>query len=531
MRKHFFGKYPELLALVADMSDDEVWKLNRGGHDPFKVYARTPRRSKHKGQPTVILAKTVKGYGMGEAGEGQMIAHQAKKMTRTPSRPSATASTSRCPTTRSRSCRSSSRPRQPGRRIPEGAARSAGRLPAGAAAASPRRSRCRRSSVRAAAQASERARDLDHDGVRADAEHAHPRQERSASTSCRSCPTSRAPSAWRACSGQLGIYSHVGQLYTPQDADQLMYYREDKNGQVLQEGINEAGAMSLVDRRGHVVQHAQRPMIPFYIYYSMFGFQRVGDLAGAAGDMRCARLPARRHGRPHHAERRGPAARGRPQPRARRDDPELRVLRPDVRLRGRRDHPGRPAPDGTQEQEDVYYYITLMNENYAHPAMPEGAEQGILAACTSSREVRGPAKGARAVQLMGSGTILREVIAAAELLEDDFGVAADVWSVTSFNELRRDGIERERWNLLHPEPPRKSYVERASRDHPGRSSRRPTTCELSPTRSARSCRRPLRRARHRRLRPQRHARSCAVLRGGPPCRRRRAEGARGRRRG
>ena len=257
---------------------------------------------------------------------------------------------------------------------------------------------------------------------------------------------------------QLGIFSQVGQLYKPQDADQLMYYREDKSGQMLQEGINEAGAMSSWIAAATAYSTSNVPMIPFYIYYSMFGLQRVGDLAWAAGDMRAAAScsaappdapPLNGEGLQHedgHSHLLAATI-----PNCVSYDPtfayELAVIIQDGLRRMFKD------------QEDVYYYITLMNENYPHPAMPKGAEEGIRRGMYLFREGRGKKKAPR-VQLLGCGTILREVIAAAELLENDFGVAADVWSCPSFNELRRDGLAAERWNLLHPsQTPRKSYVE------------------------------------------------------------------------
>ncbi|MBI4938389.1 MAG: pyruvate dehydrogenase (acetyl-transferring), homodimeric type, partial [Nitrosomonadales bacterium] len=262
---------------------------------------------------------------------------------------------------------------------------------------------------------------------------------------------------------QLGIFSQVGQLYTPQDADQLMFYKEDKHGQILQEGINEAGAMA--DWMAAATSYANHgvAMIPFYIYYSMFGFQRVGDLAWAAGDMRArgfliggtaGRTTLNGEGLQHqdgHSHIQASLI-----PNCVSYDPafayELAVIVQDGMRRM------------YKEQEDVFYYITVMNENYAHPAMPGGAETGIVKGMYLLRENK-----AARVQLLGSGTILREVIAASELLEKDFGVAADVWSVTSFNELRRDGLDCERWNMLHPEASRRvSYVEQclAGRDGP-----------------------------------------------------------------
>jgi pyruvate dehydrogenase E1 component len=264
---------------------------------------------------------------------------------------------------------------------------------------------------------------------------------------------------------QLGIYSAVGQLYKPQDADQLMYYREDKAGQVLQEGINEAGAMSSWIAAATSYSTNNVPMIPFYIYYSMFGLQRVGDLAWAAGDMRArgfllggtaGRTTLNGEGLQH-------------------EDGHSHVLASTI--------PNCVAYDPTfayevivivrdglrrmyQEQEDVYYYITLMNENYAHPAMPAGAEEGLVRGLYLLM-AGGKGKGPR-VQLLGSGTILREVIAAADLLREDWKVTADLWSATSFNELRRDGMSAERWNLLHPtEPRRKTFVEATLEKHVG----------------------------------------------------------------
>ena len=259
---------------------------------------------------------------------------------------------------------------------------------------------------------------------------------------------------------QYGIFSQVGQLYKPQDADQLMYYREDRYGQMLQEGINEAGAMSSWIAAATSYSTSNVPMVPFYIYYSMFGLQRVGDLAWAPGDMRArgfllggtaGRTTLNGEGLQHEDGHSHLLAATIPNCVA--YDPtfayEVAVIIQDGLRRMMKD------------QEDVYYYITLMNENYAHPAMPAGAEDGIRRGMYLLREGSATTKkGGRKVQLLGSGTILREVMAAADLLEQDFGVVADIWSCPSFNELRRDGMATERWNLLHPsQTPRKSYVE------------------------------------------------------------------------
>ena len=333
---------------------------------------------------------------------------------------------------------------------------------------------------------------------------------------------------------QLGIFSQLGQLYTPEDRDQLMFYREDKHGQVLQEGINEAGAMSSWIAAGTSYSNHGVPTIPFYIYYSMFGFQRVGDLAWAAGDSRtrgfllggtAGRTTLNGEGLQHedgHSHLLSATI-----PNCVSYDPtygfELAVI---IREGLRR---------MITEQEDVFYYLTLMNENYQHPAMPEGAEEGIL---RGMYLLRGRRRRRRKVQLLGSGTILREVLAGAELLRDDFGVEADVWSVPSFTELRREGMEAERWNTLHPgeEPQgaRGSSEQLGGRPGPviaATDYMRSFADQIRPWVDA-----PVPRARHGRLRPLRLPQDAAlVLRGGPPPRRaggadRAGQDGRGRRR-
>jgi pyruvate dehydrogenase E1 component len=265
---------------------------------------------------------------------------------------------------------------------------------------------------------------------------------------------------------QFGIFSQVGQLYRPQDADQLMFYKEDKKGQILQEGINEPGAMASWIAAATSYSVNDTPMIPFFIYYSMFGFQRFGDLAWAAGDSRArgfllggtaGRTTLSGEGLQHddgHSHIQSSVI-----PNVVSYDPtfsyEVAVIV----------HEGLRRMIG--EQEDVYFYLTLMNENYEHPAMPEGAEEGIVKGMYLFRAGEGK-KNAPRVQLLGSGTIFREVLAAADLLAADFGVAADVWSVPSFTELRREGLDVERWNRLHPtEEPKRSYVETMLADRPG----------------------------------------------------------------
>ncbi len=327
---------------------------------------------------------------------------------------------------------------------------------------------------------------------------------------------------------QLGIYSAVGQLYKPQDADQLMYYREDKSGQVLQEGINEAGAMSSWIAAATSYSSNNLPMIPFYIYYSMFGFQRFGDLAWAAGDLRArgfllggtaGRTTLNGEGLQHEDGHSHVLASTIPN--CVTYDPSFAyevvvIIRDGLRRM-------------VQEQEDVYFYLTVMNENYAHPDMPEGAEAGIVKGMYLFQD-GGESTGLR-VQLLGCGVILREVIAAAELLREDFNITADVWSVTSFNELRRDGLSAERWNLLHPaQPPRKSY----HRNLPGRPRGAGGRVHRLHARLRRSGARPhpetLHHAGHRRLRSQRLPGPVApLLRGEPVLRRRRRPQGAGRR--
>ena len=458
MRKHFFGKYPELLEMVASMSDDDIWRLNRGGHDPHKVYAAYAAAVKHKGQPTVILAKTIKGYGMGEAGEGQMITHQQKKM-----------GTSSIKAFRDRF----NIPIQDG---------DLEQVPFYKPAEDSAEMQYLRDRVKAMdgslPQRRRKTESLEVPPLSAFESLLKSTEEREMSTTMAFVrilntilrdkkigklvvpivPDESRTFGMEGMFRQLGIYSSVGQLYKPEDADQLMYYKEDKHGQILQEGINEAGAMcSWIAAATSYSAHGI-PMIPFYIYYSMFGFQRVGDLAWAAGYSRArgfllggtaGRTTLNGEGLQHedgHSHLLSSTI-----PNCVSYDPtfayEVAVIIQDGL---RRMH---------AEQEDVFYYITVMNENYAHPAMPAGAEQGILKGMYLLSEAQAD-KNAPRVQLLGSGTILREVIAAAALLRSDFGVAADIWSCTSFTELRREGLQADRWNMLNPEAvPRKSYVE------------------------------------------------------------------------
>ena len=467
VRKHFFGKYPELLEMVATMSDDDIWRLNRGGHDPHKLYAAYAAAMKHEGQPTVILAKTIKGYGMGEAGESQNITHQQKKM-----------GTSSIKAFRDRFAvpvPDDQLEEVPYVTLKEGSPELnymrerrmalGGYLPARQRKAAPLEVPPL-SAFETLLKASGAGRELSTTMAFVRILTTLVRDKKIGKYVVPIVPDESRTFGMEGMFRQLGIYSHVGQLYTPQDAEQLMFYKEDKKGQVLQEGINEPGAMSSWIAAATAYSTHGISMIPFYIFYSMFGFQRVGDLAWAAGDMRArgfllggtaGRTTLNGEGLQHEDGHSHLLAATVPNCVA--YDPtyayELAVIIQDGLRRM------------YEEQEDVYYYITVMNENYEHPAMPEGVEKGILKGMYLLREGKAK-KNAPKVQLLGSGVILREVIAGADLLEKDFGVAADIWSVTSFNELRRDGIAAQRWNMLHPEAePRFSHIETCLKDREG----------------------------------------------------------------
>ncbi len=458
VREHFFARYPETAALIAHMSDEDVWDLNRGGHDPFKVYAAYKAAVEHTGQPTVILAKTIKGYGMGQAGEGQNIAHQQKKLVVDDLR--AFRDRFSIPVS------DKELDRVPFIRPPEDS-REATYLKERTAALGSVPQRRRKapealevpplSAFGALLEASgEREFSTTMAFVRALNTIARDKH-----IGGRVVPIVADESRTFGMEGmfrQLGIYSSVGQLYNPQDAGQLMWYKEEKSGQILQEGITEAGSIcSWIAAATAYSTHGVQ-MIPFFIFYSMFGFQRIGDFAWAAGDMRSrgfliggtsGRTTLNGEGLQHEDGHSHLIAATIPNCIA--YDPtyayELAVIVADGLRRMVRD------------QEDVFYYITVMNENYGHPAMPDGVESQILAGMYLLRDGGKGEEGRPRVQLMGSGTILREVEAAAELLRDDFGVLADIWSAPSFTLLRRDGLDVARWNMLHPrETPRVPFV-------------------------------------------------------------------------
>ncbi len=466
VREHFFGKHPELQEMVAHLSDDDLWRLKRGGHDPDKVYAAYAAAMEHTGRPTVILAKTIKGYGMGEAGEGQNITHQQKKMGEEALRhfrdrfaiPISDEQLDELPFYK------------PAENSPEMAylrerrESLGGWFPARLTDAQPLtvpdlesfRSVLKGSGGRDVSTTMAFVRWL-------------MTLTRNKEIKDRVVPIVADEARTFGMEGmfrQVGIYASEGQLYQPVDHEQLAYYRESKTGQILEEGISEAGALSSWIAAGLSYTNYGRHMIPFFIFYSMFGFQRVGDLIWAAGDMQAngfllgatsGRTTLNGEGLQHQDGHSHLAASTVPNCIA--YDPtygyELAVILQDGLRRM------------YQEGEGVFYYVTLLNENYDHPPLPEDVEDGIrrglyLLDGVESTDTE------PAVDLLGSGSILREVEAAATILRNDYEVAASVWSATSFNELRRDGMAAERWNRLHPGDPNKlSYVEQCFADRLG----------------------------------------------------------------
>ncbi|MFM8333875.1 MAG: pyruvate dehydrogenase (acetyl-transferring), homodimeric type [Candidatus Methylumidiphilus sp.] len=454
VREQFFGKYPELRELVAHMSNDDIFRLKRGGHDIHKVFAAYHEAVNHKGQPTVILAKTVKGYGMGSSGEGQMTTHQQKKIDEAGLRQFRDRFNIPIPDDKIAEAPFY----KPAEDSPEmlylHERRKAlgGYLPA-------RRREAPLLQVPdlavfdALLKKSDREMSTTMAFVRilTTLLRDHKIGKYVVPIVADEARTFGMDGLFR----QYAIYSSVGQLYTPQDSDQLMFYREATSGQILQEGICEAGAMSSWIAAGTAYTNHHVQMIPFYIYYSMFGFQRVGDLMWAAGDMQArgfllggtaGRTTLAGEGLQHQDGHSHMAMSFIPNCVA--YDPafahELAVV----------------VQDGLrrmyQEGENIFYYVTVMNENHDHPGMPEGVAEGIIKGIYQLEDAGDEA----AVQLLGSGAILRETLAAAALLEEDFGIKSNVWSVTSFSELRRDGLDKERCSLLHPDQPRAtSYLE------------------------------------------------------------------------
>jgi len=457
VREHFFNT-PELKELVADWSDDEIWHLNRGGLDSHKVYAAFHSAVHHRGQPTVILAKTIKGFGMGESGEAQNITHQQKKMSVESIRHMRDRFQIRVPDDKLDEVpyvlfdeASPEYQYMKARRMELG-----GFLPA-------RRPKAEALPVPQLAAFERFLKSSEDREISTTMAFVQILQLllRDKNLGPRIVPIVPDESRTFGMEGmfrQLGIWSQLGQLYTPQDADQLMFYKESKNGQILQEGINEAGGMC--DWIAAATSYSTHgvPMIPFYIYYSIFGFQRIGDLAWAAGDMRsrgfllggtAGRTTLNGEGLQHedgHSHMISATI-----PNCISYDPtfgyEVAVI----------------IQDGLRrmyaEQQDVYFYLTVMNENYRQPAMPEGAAPSIVKGMYLFQAGDRKSKAPR-VQLLGSGTIFREVVAAAELLKSDWGVEADLWSCPSFTELGREGMAVARHNLMHPTAkPKRSHVE------------------------------------------------------------------------
>jgi pyruvate dehydrogenase E1 component len=460
IRENFFGRYPETAQMVADWSDEKIWKLTRGGHDAVKVYAAYKAAVEQQSMPTVILAKTVKGYGMGASGEGQMITHQQKKMPidsllqfrdrfNVPLNDEQVKNLELIKLAEDSEEMKYLKERRSalGGYLPQRRQTSDVELEVPPLSSNAFEAQLKGSGEREISTTMSFVRILS--GLLRDK-----------SLGKRVVPIVPDESRTFGMEGmfrQFGIFSQVGQLYRPQDADQLMHYKEHKSGQMLQEGINEAGAMSSWIAAATSYSTSNCPMIPFYIYYSMFGFQRTGDLAWAAGDMRArgfliggtsGRTTLNGEGLQH-------------------EDGHSHVLSATI--------PSCVSYDPTfsyevavivqnglermiAQQEDVYYYITVLNENYEHPPMPEGAEEGIIKGMYLLKGADANASGFK-VKLMGSGSILREVIAGAELLEKDFGIASDIFSVTSFTELAREARDADRWNMLNPlESPRVPYV-------------------------------------------------------------------------
>ncbi|MFV0600228.1 MAG: pyruvate dehydrogenase (acetyl-transferring), homodimeric type [Brachymonas sp.] len=467
VREHFFNRYPETAALVANMSDEEVWELRRGGHDARKVYAAFHAAYHHRGKPTVVLVKTVKGYGIGKAGEGKNTVHQLKKLSDADIRtfgnrfniPVPDSELEKLPYYR------------PAADTPEMQYLHARRQALGGYIPS-RRTRADESMAAPPLEVFRALLEPTAEGREISTTQAFVRflnqLLRDPAVGPRVVPILVDEARTFGMEGlfrQIGIYNPKGQLYTPVDKDQVMYYKEAKDGQILQEGINEAGGMASWIAAATSYSTSNRIMVPFYVFYSMFGFQRVGDLAWAAGDMRArgfllggtsGRTTLNGEGLQHQ-------------------DGHSHILASTI--------PNCLAYDPTfahevavilrhglhrmvEKQDDVFYYLTLLNENYAMPGLQPGTEEQILQGMYRCQT--GDPGLALRVQLLGSGSILRECLAAQTLLAQDWGIGADVWSCTSFNELAREGQDVARWNLLHPaSKPRTSFVARQLQEHPG----------------------------------------------------------------
>ena len=466
VRKNFFGRHPKLLEMVANMSDEEIWSLQRGGHDPRKVYAAYHRAVNTKGQPTVMLIKTVKGFGMGKSGEGKMTAHQTKKLTDDDIRifrdrfniPIPDDKLAELPFYKP----ADDTPEM--KYLHERRKALGGYLPKRRVKADEQLKVPPLDTFKAVLEPTAEGREISTTQAYVRFLTALLRDKEIGPRVVPILVDEARTFGMEGLFRQIGIYNPEGQKYTPVDKDQVMYYREAQDGQILQEGINEAGGISSWIAAATSYSTNNRIMIPFYIYYSMFGLQRVGDLAWAAGDMQArgfllggtsGRTTLNGEGLQHedgHSHILASTI-----PNCRSYDPsfahEVGVIMHDGLKRM------------VEQQENVYYYITLLNENYPHPGLKPGTEEQIIKGMYLLLE---GAKKTPRVNLLGSGTILRESMAAKELLESEWGVAANVWSCPSFNELAREGQDVERWNLLHPtEKPRVPFVAQQLEKHAG----------------------------------------------------------------
>jgi len=457
VREKFFGKYPELKELVANMTDADIWKLNRGGHDPHKVYSAYHAAVRSKGKPTVIIAKTIKGYGMGKSGESMNTTHQQKKLDEKDllyyrdrfnvpltDKQVKNIEYYKPPDSSEeikylKNCRT-----KLGGNIPERTtfAKSIKTPPV---------------DIFESFMKSTGEKEMSTTMVLVRMLANLLRDKNVAPRLVPIIPDEARTFGMEGFFQKIGIYAHEGQKYEPVDSEQLSSYREDKSGQVLQEGITEAGAMSSWIAAGTAYTNHDVEMIPIYLFYSMFGFQRIGDLAWAAADSQTrgfligatsGKTTLAGEGLQHqdgHSHLLASTI-----PNCVSYDPTFAYEMAIIFRDGlKRMH---------EKKENIYYYITAMNENYSHPPKPAGSDQGILKGMYLFKEFKG--KGKAKVQMLGSGTILREIIKAAEILSKDYGIDCKVWSVTSFNELKKNGMEVERKNLLSPsEKPKKSYVE------------------------------------------------------------------------
>ncbi|WP_430422303.1 pyruvate dehydrogenase (acetyl-transferring), homodimeric type [Methylibium petroleiphilum] len=470
VRKHFFGQHPKLLEMVSKLSDDDIWRLNRGGHDPHKVHAAYHEAVNHKGQPTVLLIKTVKGYGMGKIGEGKNTAHQTKKLVDEDVKAFRDRFNIPIPDDKLHDIPfykpADDTPEM--QYLHERRKALGGYLPKRRPKADEQLPVPDLSVFQAVMEPTAEGREISTTQAYVRCLNALLRDKALGPRTVPILVDEARTFGMEGLFRQIGIYNPAGQQYTPVDKDQVMYYKEDKAGQILQEGINEAGGMSSWIAAATSYSTNNRIMIPFYIYYSMFGLQRVGDLCWAAGDMQArgfllggtsGRTTLNGEGLQH-------------------EDGHSHILASTI--------PNCISYDPTfahevaviihhglkrmvEQQDNVYFYLTLLNENYAQPGLKPGTEAQIVKGMYLLLEGGAKKKDAPQVNLLGSGTILRESIAAKELLEKDWGVSANVWSCPSFNELARDGQDADRWNLLHPsdKKPRVPFVTQQLEPHVG----------------------------------------------------------------